>query len=256
MILLALRFLLAPVLVAGASLASRKWGDSVGGWLAAFPFVAGPLLLVMTLEHGPEFGANSALSALSGITALAVFAVCYAHLARRIHWAVALPIGWSLYLGSAALMHPLERGFPARLVGALASLWLAKILLPRNPPTTESDEIRRPPAWDLAARMASAATLVGTVATLSEALGPSWSGLLTPFPIATTILVAFAHAQDGHPAVARMLTGFIPALSGLALFFATLSVALVPLGLLGGFGLALGASSLAQTLLLWRRSRG
>lgn len=256
MILLALRFLLAPSLVAAASLASRKWGDSVGGWLAAFPFVAGPLLLVMTLEHGVEFGASSALSALSGITALAVFAVCYAHLARRIHWALALPIGWSLYLGSAALMRPLEHGFAASLAGAFASLWLSTALLPRHPPATESDEPRQPPWWDLLARMGSAAALVGSVATLSEQLGPSWSGLLTPFPIATTILVAFAHAQDGHPAVARMLTGFIPALSGLTLFFATLSVALVPLGLWPGFSLALGVSVATQALLLWSRSRG
>ncbi len=255
MILLALRFLLAPALVAAASLATRKWGDSVGGWLAAFPFVAGPLLLVMTLEHGPRFGASSALSALSGITALAVFAVCYAHLARRIHWAMALPIGWSLYLASAALMRPVELGFPARLAGALASLWFAKTLLPRSIPTAGSDEIRRLPAWDLVARSGSAAALVGTVATLSQALGPDWSGLLTPFPIATTILVAFAHAQDGHPAVARMLEGFIPALSGLALFFATLSVALVPLGAAGGFAVALAASLATQTLLLWKRSR-
>ncbi|HQF54325.1 MAG TPA: hypothetical protein PK208_04335 [Fibrobacteria bacterium] len=255
MMLLALRFLLAPALVAAASLASRKWGESVGGWLAAFPFVAGPLLLVMTLEHGTRFGASSALSALSGITALAVFAVCYAHLARRIHWSLALPIGWSLYLGSAALMRPLEHGLVASLLGAFSSLWLATALLPRNPPTTDSDEPRQPPWWDLLARMASAAALVGSVATLSERLGPSWSGLLTPFPISTTILVAFAHAQDGHPAVARMLTGFLPALSGLTLFFATLSVVLVPLGPWAGFSLALAVAVATQALLLWRRSR-
>lgn len=255
MMLLALRFLLAPALVAAASLASRKWGESVGGWLAAFPFVAGPLLLVMTLEHGTRFGASSALSALSGITALAVFAVCYAHLARRIHWSLALPIGWSLYLGSAALMRPLEHGLVASLLGAFSSLWLATALLPRNPPTTDSDAPRQPPWWDLLARMASAAALVGSVATLSERLGPSWSGLLTPFPISTTILVAFAHAQDGHPAVARMLTGFLPALSGLTFFFATLSVVLVPLGPWAGFSLALAVAVATQALLLWRRSR-
>jgi hypothetical protein len=254
MIPLLLRFLLAPILVAAASLATRRWGDRVGGWLAAFPFVAGPLLLVMSLENGLEFGAESALSALSGITALAVFAVCYAHLARAIHWTLALPVGWALYLVSAALMHNMETGVIPRLAGALTSLWLARRLLPRNPPCEESDDVRHTPWWDLIARMGSAAVLVGTVATLSEWMGPSWSGLLTPFPIATTILVAFAHAQDGHPAVSRMLEGFIPALSGLALFFATLSVSLVGFGLAGGFLAALSASLFVQIVLLWKRT--
>jgi len=254
MILTLLRFLLAPILVAAASLATRRWGDRVGGWLAAFPFVAGPLLLVMSLDHGVEFGAKSALAALSGITALAVFAVCYAHLARAIHWTLALPVGWSLYLLSAALLRPMELGMPGRLAGALASLWLARWLLPRQGPTQEKDEIRHIPSWDLLARMGSAAALVGTVATLSAWMGPSWSGLLTPFPIATTILVAFAHAQDGHPAVSRMLEGFIPALSGLAFFFATLAVCLVRFGLVGGFCAALTASVVVQMALLLKRA--
>jgi hypothetical protein len=251
---LLLRFLLAPMLVAGASLATRRWGDRVGGWLAAFPFVAGPLLLVMTLEHGLEFGAMSALSALSGITALAVFAVCYAHLARAFHWAVALPIGWVLYLLSAALMHPMQSGIVARLAGALISLWLARQFLPHAEHLETATTARRIPAWDLAARMGSAALLVGSVATLSKLLGPTWSGLLTPFPIATTILVGFAHAQGGPPAVSRMLDGFLPALAGLAFFFASLSACLVRFGLLGGFLTAIGASVSVQLLLLWKRA--
>lgn len=254
MTLMALRFLLAPLLVAAASLATRRWGDRVGGWIAAFPFVAGPLLLAMTLDHGAGFGASSALSALSGITSLAVFAVCYAHLARRVHWALALPAGWALYLGSAALLHPMESGVVGKLAGALASLWLARRLLPRSPSTTDSDDVRRIPSWDLVARMGSAAVLVGSVASLSGLLGPSWSGLLAPFPVATTILVGFAHAQDGHPAVARLLEGFIPALSGLAFFFATLSVTLVPLGIPAAFAAALAASVATQTILLRLRS--
>ena len=253
MALILLRFLLAPLLVAAASLAARKWGDRVGGWLAAFPFVAGPLLLVMSLDHGLEFGASSARSALSGITALAVFAVCYAHLARVVRWAGALAIGWALYLLSAWMMHSLELGFAARLAGALASLWLAKFLLPAIAPEGSRAKARKPPGWDIPARMGSAALLVGTVATLSNLMGPSWSGLLTPFPIATTILVAFAHAEYGHAAVARMLDGFIPALAGLAFFFAALTIGLVPLGLWGGFGAALGASMATQVALLFSK---
>jgi hypothetical protein len=249
--LLALRFLLAPCLVAAASLAARRWGDRAGGTIAALPFVAGPLLLVISLEHGSRFGADAASSALSGITALAVFAVGYAHLARAFRWTTALPLGWLLYLASASLMRPLETGIAARLPGALASLWLAKILLPWSEAATEIVKPGRKPSWDIPARMASAALLVGGIATLSDALGPAWSGLLAPFPIATTILVAFAHAQDGHKAVARMLEGFLPALTGLAIFFAVLASGLVRWGIGGGFALALGAALATQGVLVW-----
>ncbi len=248
--LLVLRFCLAPLLVAAASLATRKWGARVGGWIAALPFVAGPLLLVISLENGPAFGAKSALAALSGITALAVFAVGYAHLSRALPWALALPIGWSLYLLSAAAMRPVEVGWIARLAGALASLWFASRLLPKNQHQTVSDVIAQPPTWDLVARMGSAALMVGTVASLSNLLGPAWSGLLAPFPVATTILVAFAHAQNGHLAVARLLGGFLPALSGLAFFFAILSISLVRCGLAAGFAMALTASVATQLGLL------
>lgn len=249
MILLALRFLLAPVLVAAASLAARRWGDRAGGYIAALPFVAGPLLLVVTLEHGIRFGAQTALSALSGITALAVFAVGYAHLARAFRWPVALPLGWSLYMMSAAALRPLETGVVARLAGALVSLWLAKALLPASQVATESVSDRQKPSWDLVARMGSAAVMVGSIATLSQALGPAWSGLLTPFPISTTILVAFAHAQDGHKAVARMLEGFIPALAGLTFFFGVVAVGLPALGLAGGFAVAFATAMGTQALL-------
>jgi len=251
MMLLALRVLLAPCLVAAASLAARRWGDRVGGYIAALPFVAGPLLLVIALEHGTRFAATSALSALSGITALAVFAVGYAHLARTCRWTTALPLGWALYLLSAALLRPLETGIAARLLGALASLWLAKALLPTSVSQTGSVSSRQKPSWDIPTRMASAGLLVGGIATLSNALGPAWSGLLTPFPIATTILVAFAHAQDGHKAVARMLEGFLPALAGLTFFFAVLAAGLVRWGIGWSFAMALGSALATQAALIW-----
>jgi hypothetical protein len=99
--------------------------------------------------------------------------------------------------------------------------------------------------------MLSAAALVASVAALARALGPSWSGLLAPFPIATTILVVFNHIQKDPPSVSRLLRGFLPALSGLALFFALLSQTL-RLGITAGFGLALlGALTVQGTSLWW-----
>ncbi|MEV6932252.1 hypothetical protein AB0M46_48255 [Dactylosporangium sp. NPDC051485] len=71
---LVLKLLLAPLLVAGSSLAGRRWGAQVAGVLVALPIVAGPILLIACLEHGPAFGARAAASALLGLVSLALFA--------------------------------------------------------------------------------------------------------------------------------------------------------------------------------------
>jgi len=237
-----LRLLLAPVLVGFASLAARRWGDRVGGWIAALPFVAGPLLFIVALEQGPRFAARAATTAISGIAALAVFALVYARTCLRLPWWVSLLVGWTSYMVVAALLRPWNGPIWERLATSFTALWLCRRLLPAAGP----DDSRTPPwKFDLPVRMVSAAALVATVAGLAGALGPAWSGLLAPFPVATTILVVFSHLQKGPQAVSRLLQGFLPALSGLALFFAVLSRAL-ELGIAVGFCLSLAAALAVQ----------
>lgn len=229
-----------------ASLSARRWGNTVGGWIAALPFVAGPLLFVVTLEQGAAFAAVSARSALSGIVALAVFANVYARICQKWPWWAALPSGWTAYLLAAWAMSPWSLGIVARLVGALCALGMARFLLPAAPQPASVAALPDRPSWDLPARMASAAALVGTIATLAHRLGPNWSGLLAPFPISTTILVAFTQAQEGPSAVTTMLRGFLPALTGLTCFFATLALLLPHLSIAATFGIGLAVTVATQ----------
>jgi hypothetical protein len=79
--------------------------------------------------------------------------------------------------------------------------------------------------------MIAAATLVLVLTSVAAWLGPSLSGLLTPFPLATALLAAFTHAQRGADAVLAFFQGFLPALVTFAVFCFVLAVALpaVPL---------------------------
>jgi hypothetical protein len=64
--LLATKVLLAPLCVVAVSLAGRRWGVAVAGVLGGLPVVAGPILLVETLLHGNDFGADAAAGTLLG----------------------------------------------------------------------------------------------------------------------------------------------------------------------------------------------
>ncbi len=86
MALLAVKLLLAPAFVVGASLAARRFGPRVGGLIAGLPVVAGPILLVYALAHGRAFAAGAAAGTLLGLVSLIAFVVVYARLASRLFW--------------------------------------------------------------------------------------------------------------------------------------------------------------------------
>ncbi len=73
MTLLAAKILLSPLCVVAVSLAGRRWGVAVAGVLGGLPVVAGPILLIETLIHGRDFGADAAAGTLLGLAALTAF---------------------------------------------------------------------------------------------------------------------------------------------------------------------------------------
>jgi hypothetical protein len=83
-----------------------------------------------------------------------------------------------------------------------------------------------PPSWDLPVRAVLTAVLVLTLTGLAGGLGPALSGVLTPFPIATTVMVGFVLAQDGPAALRNLLHGFVRVLPAIALSFLAAAVAL------------------------------
>lgn len=262
MLLELLRVGLSPFLVAGASLASRRWGDAVGGWLAGFPFVAGPILLVVGLEHGLGFARASARTALLGMVALSVFALWFAWTTRIWPWGVALVSGWLVYLLVATGASWLDFGtFPNLLlvVAVLAATFQAlpgssAVVAEASAKRESAPEKPRPGSWDIPARMAATLALVCSLTLAARFLGPRWSGLLTPFPVATTVLAVFAHRAGGSAAVSRFLRGFVPGLGSLAVFFAALYASLSWNPSMFAFAHALLAAILVHTAIAWVRS--
>ena len=92
-----LKALLAPLLILLATLAGRRWGPGVGGWLAGLPLTSGPVSLILALEQGPEFAARAALGTLFGLVALAAFALAYGVAAPRTGWPGCLVVAFGAF---------------------------------------------------------------------------------------------------------------------------------------------------------------
>src|SRR3954467_3031760 len=106
----ALQVLLAPALVAAATLAGRAWGERVGGVVSAFPVIVGPVLLIEAQRQGTAFAADAAAGTLLGLAALSGFAVAYARTAQRAGWRASLAAGWAVAAGIGAVVAVSEAG--------------------------------------------------------------------------------------------------------------------------------------------------
>ncbi|MDR7278523.1 hypothetical protein [Catenuloplanes atrovinosus] len=243
-----LKVALAPALVVVSSLAGRRWGQQVSGMLVALPIVAGPILLITCLEQGARFGSRAAGAALLGLVTLAVFALMFAWLARFLGWAPTLLISWTgcVLLDLALSAVPVDPwwGLPVVLVVA----WLVARLLPA-PPSDDGAPVRWP-WWDLPARAAATAALVVIVTGAATTLGPGMTGVLAPFPIATSVVAAFALAQLGPAGAVRVVHGIPRGLLGFSIFCFLVAVLVVPLGTGFAFVTAVAATLAVQTA--WR----
>ncbi len=76
-----LKLVLAPVIIGGASLAGRRWGPAVSGWLVGLPLTSGPIIFFLALNNGASFAASAISGTLSGGFSLVAFCLVYAWLA-------------------------------------------------------------------------------------------------------------------------------------------------------------------------------
>jgi hypothetical protein len=215
---LLLKIVLAPTLVILATLAARRWGERAAGLLVALPVVAGPILLVVGLEHGAAFAARAAHGALLGIVAVAAFCVAFGLSARR-SWPAAVLAGWSAYGLCALGLSRVHAALIPALLAGLAAIAIGRAVVRRLPEERTRAAPFSRPAWDLPARAVATAALVIAITSAASALGPTATGVLTPFPVATTVVVAFTLAQSGSAAARRVLTGYLTGLPGFAAFF-------------------------------------
>lgn len=253
MALFVAKILLSPACVVAVSLAGRRWGMTAAGMLGGLPVVAGPILLVETLLHGRDFGAEAAAGTLLALAALTAFVVVYGRVA-----AAAAPVptvlrGWAAFLIAVAILYPVQPPVALSLLFVAACFALGLRLLPPAPQVPPVAAV--PPWWDLPARALAALGLVLVLTAVSGSLGPHLSGLLAPFPIITSVLAVFTHAHGGVAQVNVLLRNFILGFYGFAGFCFTLALALPDLRTGVAFGLATAMALAVQAVTFLLRSR-
>jgi hypothetical protein len=249
--LLLVKLSLAPLLVVGSSLAGRRWGHEVSGLLVALPLVAGPILLITDLERGAHFAARAAAASLLGLVALASFVVVFARVSRRRGWLLAVAAGWVAFLLVALGFSTAALPAGAGLACAIAAYLLAPRLMPPDPHLDSTADAALP-IWDLPARAVATAILVLVLTGAAGGLGPTLTGVLTPFPVSNTVLAAFVLVLEGPAHANAFLRGFLRGAFGFAAFCFLVAVLLVPLGTGAAFSLALAAALLVQLLVRLR----
>ena len=245
------KLILTPLLIASASLAGRRWGALLSGWLIALPLTSGPIALFIALDLGPEAGAQAATGALVGATAQVAFAGAYALGTRRWGWTGSLAAASLGYALAAALLAIVVPPAP-RLLYAIAALAIvAGLAFVRVRRPDAPLAVAQPGAWDIPARAIVATTLVLAISGLAPIIGGHVAGIVATYPVYISVLTSFAHRLAGPAQALGVVRGLLLGLPGFSTFFLVVSTTLPAWPILASFGLALiAAISLNAAILL------
>jgi hypothetical protein len=249
----AVKLVVTPLLIGGASLAGRRWGDQLGGWLVALPLTSGPVAFLLATDHGVDFAATAAVGMLAGTISQVAFALAYRGLARRGRMPALVGgcLGFAVStVALSSLQWPALPTFGLVLAAVASAYLLIRRSTPRGPGPSGT-----PPGWDLPARMLVATGVVVAVTAAAPVIGAQLAGLLSPLPVFGIVLAVFSHHAHGPAAAVGVLDGLVIGLLAPAVFFLAVALALPALGLVA-FAVATVAALIAQasTMLALPRS--
>lgn len=213
---LALKAAATACAVVIASTIAERTRPAIAAIILALPVSAGPGYLLLALQHDAQFLASASLAGLPINLSTAVLVVTYAALARHGVDAVsALGLGIVTWLASTLAL----RALPTTLLWASLELI---VLYPailwatwswRHGPANRLVERRW---YDVPVRALLVATIVVSIVTLSDAIGPVATGSALLFPTTYFSFMLLMHRRLGGDFVASamiqslfMLIGFI-----------------------------------------------
>lgn len=237
--LLALKLLLAPVLIGLVSLAGQRWGPVVGGWLVSLPLTSAPVMLFLAIDQGTAFASRASQDTLLGIMSVASFCLVYYWFSFRFGWPISMLAGWGAFFALTFILEDITLPLLLSFVAVIVFLTIVLIVMPVS---QSKDLTIHPPPWDTPLRMLVATAFVLGLTGAAAILGPQLSGLLAPFPMFTTILAVFTHHIQGASPARRLLRGVVAGSFTFVIFFLVISLLVNRWGIAAAFGLAILAA--------------
>ena len=224
MLVLSVKLLFAPLFVIGTYFIQRRFGARWGGISMAVPFILGPILLVIYLQHGSEFLYDSIVGTYAGQISLLCFIATYSRMSPRFNWPICIVASTSVFLIGVAILSPLITNL---WVGIALWLIVWTISLKRFVAYDRNAKLPTAPKWDIWLRVASALLLIFTITQFAENLGPRLSGAFATYPVMTSIMTTFNHYRFGPNSSTALMHGllqYLPATSLLILPLAALAL--------------------------------
>jgi hypothetical protein len=237
--------LVAPALMAAASLVGRRLGPSAAGWVAALPVSIAAAAVAVALDAGGATARALALSAAEHVPAQVAFAAVLGVVLARRGLVRALAAGVAAYVGGSVVLAHVPAA--VAVASAVSLLAVAQRFMPARRPETASP--RR--WWATAAAFAATAIVVAATLQATRLAGPGIGGAVAAFPTLSTTLAVSIVLRDGRAAGTDALLGLVRGLPCYLTFCLVLAVCVGPLGV-GAVALALAAALLAGGL-TWRR---
>jgi hypothetical protein len=240
---LAVKAVVTPVLIGGASLAGRRFGHHVGGWLVALPLTSGPVAFFLALDQGTSFAGRAAVGMLAATSSQVGFALSYSRLAA-LGVPCAFAAGCATFAVATVGLAFLHWGAPGTFALVVVVLAVG-FAVGRRRSSRKPTEPMELPRWDIPVRMLAATTVVIVITALAPLLGAHLAGLLSPFPVFGAVLAVFTHHTHGASGATQALDGLVLGLLAPAVFFLSLALALPQLGL-AAFVVAIATGLAAQ----------
>jgi hypothetical protein len=235
---LLVKMLSTASIVVAASWVAERSGPLLAALVATLPVSAGPVYAFLALEHGDAFIAEATLGSIAANLATAGFCLAYVLWGSRLSTGMALVVSLGVHLLLLMAFRAADLPFALLLPLTIAVYgglhWVVRAHL--------HVRAKAPPklAWHaLPIRATLVATLVALVTTASQAIGPTWSGLLATMPIVLSTLILFLQPRIGGPATGAIIASCMLGLMGFGLALAAVHLAALPLGKWVALGLGL-----------------
>jgi hypothetical protein len=214
-----------------ATVAAEAAGPFWGGLIISLPIAAGPAYVLLSLQHDAAFIAASSLGSFAANVATFVLLTSFALLApRRARWQV-VGGGLTAWLAALIMIRMVDWTVRGATLLNIVAIVLAHLLTrrPARAVAIAGNALRR--RWfELPLRAALVGLVVGSVVTLSRALGPRMTGMAAVLPVAFTSFAFLVLPRLGGPVSATVMAGAIRAMPGFALALLALHLCARPLG--------------------------